>query len=209
MSAAMKAELRAIYQTQKIDLVREDLPDLVEDCLDGTERMKKIVLGLKGFARKDASEQRLSDINQCIEEALTIAWNELKYKAEVNRNFSPLPQTMCCPQQLAQVFIILLVNAAHAITEKGLIDIRSHFSEENIYVEIQDTGCGIPPENLSKIFEPFFTTKARDKGTGLGMGIARDIVTRHKGNISVESTPGQGTCFTLSFPVLQNLTIES
>ena len=197
----LRSELGAVYSAEKIELAREDLPDLVEDCLDGTERMRKIVLGLKSFARRDDDEEKLADINQCIEEAITISWNELKYKAEVERDFVELPQTCCNPHQLTQVFIILLVNAAHAIEHQGNIRIVTRRAGEGIKVAISDTGCGIPPENLEKIFEPFFTTKKQGQGTGLGMGIAREIVERHKGTIEVVSEPGSGTCFTLRFPL--------
>ncbi len=199
-----KSNLQTVYTEQKINLVREDLHELIEDCLDGTERMRKIVLGLKSFARKDDGEQKFADINLCVEEALTISWNEIKYKAEVERNFNDLPQTFCSPQQLTQVFIILLVNAAHAIEDRGRIYITTRHSDAGNEVIIRDTGCGIAPENLGKIFEPFFTTKEQGQGTGLGMGIARDIIDRHQGRIAVQSTLGEGTCFTLQFPVLQS-----
>ncbi len=201
--------LSEVHKKQKIDLVREDLPDLVADCLDGTERMTKIVLGLKGFARKDDGVQKLADINQCLEEAISLSWNELKYKAEVERDFADLPQTYCCPQQICQVFVILLVNAAHAIDKTGKISISTRPIAQNVDIVVRDTGCGIAPENLTKIFEPFFTTKEIGKGTGLGMGIAREIMTRHQGSITVESELGRGTTFALRLPVLQKATLSA
>lgn len=202
MPDAVRATLSSVRKKQKIALLSEDLPELVNDCLDGTERMKKIVTGLKSFARKDDSEQKLADINQCIEDAITVSWNEIKYKAQIERNFEELPQTFCYPQQLSQVFMNLLVNAAHAIARQGTISIRTRHVEDLIEVAIQDTGCGIPQENLEKIFEPFFTTKEHNKGTGLGMCIARDIVERHQGTLQVMSEEGRGTTFVLRFPVL-------
>jgi len=204
----LKSEFEGLRKKQKIALLSEDLPELVSDCLDGTERMKKIVTGLKSFARKDDSEQRLADINLCIEDAITVSWNELKYKAQVERDFGDLPQTFCYPQQLSQVFMNLLINAAHAIEKQGTISIHTRHRDDSNEVIVKDSGCGISPENLAKIFEPFFTTKEQGKGTGLGMSIAREIIDRHQGTIEVESELGTGTTFVLKFPVLPICTGE-
>jgi len=203
MPDSLKAHLSTARKKQKIALLIEDLPELVTDCLDGTERIKKIVTGLKSFARKDDSVQQLADINQCIEDAITVSWNEIKYKAQIERDFGDLPQTFCYPQQLSQVFMNLLVNAAHAIEKQGVISIRTRNGNDINEVMIKDTGCGIATENLEKIFEPFYTTKKQNKGTGLGMCISRDIVERHQGTIKIESHVGEGTTFVLKFPVLQ------
>ncbi len=185
----------------KLDYVLEDSQDLIEESLEGTERVKKIVQNLKTFSRVDEAEIQCSDINQCLESTINIAWNEIKYKATLNREFSEIPDINCNPQQLNQVFLNLLINASHAIEDKGEITVKSWSDDTAVHVSITDTGKGIPPENLSNIFEPFFTTKEVGKGTGLGLSISYDIVKKHQGEILVESEIGQGTTFTVKLPI--------
>jgi two-component system NtrC family sensor kinase len=137
-----------------------------------------------------------------LESTLTIAWNELKYKVTVNREYGQLPRVRCNLGQLNQVFLNILVNAAHAIEELGEIRIATWAEEQLIKVTISDNGGGIPSENVKRIFDPFFTTKEVGKGTGLGLSIAYDIiVNKHGGNIDVTSEQGLGTTFTISLPV--------
>jgi|EPASupsiteSAE347_1022098.scaffolds.fasta_scaffold11363_2 signal transduction histidine kinase len=185
----------------KIDYIMKDIPEMILETQEGVERIKSIVRDLKCFSRVDESEQKLSDINQCLESTLNIAKNELKYKAKVRREYGELPQILCYPQQLNQVFMNLLVNAAHAIDSQGEITVRSWSAGERIFVSISDTGCGIPGQQLAHIFEPFFTTKEAGKGTGLGLSISNEIVRNHGGEIRVESEPGKGSTFTVSIPV--------
>jgi signal transduction histidine kinase len=187
----------------KLDYVIEDTTDLLHESLDGAKRVTEIVRNLKSFSRIDEEKVTLSDINECIETTLKIIWNELKYKTTVNKEYGDLPPTLCNPQELNQVFMNLLVNAAQAIDQKGEITIRTCNGEGFIRVVIADTGCGIPRENLDKIFEPFFTTKEVGKGTGLGMSIAYDIIKKHNGEISVVSEVGKGTTFTIAIPVAE------
>ncbi len=193
--AARQAESRKRF---KIDFTLGDIDDLVRESLEGCERVKKIVQDLKGFSRVDQAREQTVDIHECIDSTINIVWNELKYKTKVMRDYQARRPVTCFPQQLNQVFMNLLVNAAHAIEKEGLITIKTWQDEGFAYVSIADTGCGIPPENLSHIFEPFFTTKEVGKGTGLGLSIAYDIVTKnHHGEIRVESQVGQGTTFTI------------
>ena len=206
LAAAERTSLEEERRQCKIDFLLEDIPALLEECLDGTGRIEKIVQGLKSFARVDDNERQLADLNQCLESAVTIAWNELKYKATLERDFAELPQTLCYPQQLSQVFMNLLVNAAHAIENQGQITIRTAFEQNRLRVVISDTGCGISPANLERIFEPFFTTKEPGKGTGLGMSIAREIINKHEGTIQVSSEVGRGTTFTVELPLQQPTT---
>ena len=186
----------------KIDYIIEDIKDLINESLEGAERVKKIVQDLKTFSRVDEAEYKMADINECIESTLNIVWNELKYKATVTKEYGDIPLTKCYPQQLSQVFMNLLVNAAHAIEKQGEIKIKTWADDGWIYITVSDTGCGIPKENLSKIFEPFFTTKEVGKGTGLGLSIAYDIIKKHNGEISVDSEVGKGTTFTIKIPVV-------
>lgn len=185
----------------KIDMLKDDVKDLISESLDGAGRVKKIVQDLKSFSRVDHVELQDADINECLETTLNIVWNELKYKAEVKREYGDIPLTRCYPQQLNQVFMNLLINASHAIEEHGYIKIRSWQDDGYIKVAISDTGCGIPQENITKLFEPFFTTKETGKGTGLGLSISYDIVKKHNGEILVESEPGRGSTFTVCIPV--------
>lgn len=195
------AALTQLRRKLKIDLIREDIGEIVEDSLEGTERIRRIVLGLKNFSRKEAEELQPVDINKVLEETLSLCWNELKYKAEVERDFGNLPQISGLPQKLSQVFLNLLVNAAQAIKERGKIGVQSRLVGHQIEVEISDTGCGIPEESLNEIFEPFFTTKEAGVGTGLGLAILQDIVSQHQGEVKVRSLVGEGTTFTVCLPV--------
>ncbi len=187
----------------KIDAMLADLPGLLDESLDGAERVRVIVQNLKNFSRGDAAVWAMADINQCLETTLSIVWNELKYKATVEKDYGELPLTFCSPQQLNQVFMNLLVNGAQAITGQGTIRIRTESHDASILVTIADTGCGMSLETCKRIFEPFFTTKEVGRGTGLGLSIAYDIVRAHHGEISVVSEPGRGTIFTVRIPVQQ------
>ncbi|MBU4262514.1 MAG: response regulator [Proteobacteria bacterium] len=195
------AELAAARKNSKIDFLVEDSKDILIECLEGVGRIKKIVEGLKTFSRKDQNTSCLANVNDCLENALTVAWNELKYKATVEKDYGDIPLIRCYPNQLAQVFMNLLVNAAHAIDNQGMIRIKTFTENDLIVVSITDTGCGISPEIQNKIFAPFFTTKKAGVGTGLGLSIVTEIVARHGGEISVESEVGKGSTFTISIPV--------
>jgi two-component system NtrC family sensor kinase len=205
LSGQAPEQLADLIQEQrrqfKIDFIIKDLPEMISETLDGVERIKSIVRDLKCFSRVDESEQKLTDINHCLESTLNIVNNELKYKAQVKREYGDLPQLLCCPQQLGQVFMNLLINAGHAIDTKGEVTIQSWAAEGRIFVSISNTGSGIPEQQLSRIFEPFFTTKKAGKGTGLGLSISNEIVRNHGGEIRVESESGKGSTFTVSIPL--------
>jgi len=183
-----------------IDFVLNDISDLVKESREGTERIKKIVLDLKDFAHPGEDRPQLADINRNIESTLNVVWNELKYKTTVTKDYGDLPEVECYPQQLNQVFVNLLVNAAQAIEKQGEIKIVTGADDGYVEIRISDTGKGIPEENLSKIFDPFFTTKEVGKGTGLGLNVAYNIIKKHNGTIDVESTVGKGTTFTIRIP---------
>ncbi|HIJ90317.1 MAG: response regulator [Desulfobulbaceae bacterium] len=138
----------------KIDFILQDIEGLIAESQDGCNRIKTIVSNLKCFSRTDKEEAQLVNINDNIETTLTIVWNELKYKAQVVKEFGELPLSRCLPQQLNQVFMNLLVNAAHAMESQGIITIRTWTEDNAIFISITDTGKGIPKENLTKIFEP-------------------------------------------------------
>ena len=202
LPAVRIGEIAKQRKALKVDFITDDLRSLISETLDGAERIKKIVQDLKGFSRLDEVEQKIADINAGLESTINIVWNELKYKAEVKKHYGDLPQTKCNPGQLNQVFMNLLVNAAHAIENRGEIAIRTWADGSAINVSVSDTGCGIPEDNIKRIFEPFFTTKEVGKGTGLGLSIAYDIVKKHNGSIDVQSAIGKGTTFTVTIPVV-------
>ncbi|MCW3701598.1 ATP-binding protein, partial [Burkholderia cenocepacia] len=127
--------------------------------------------------------------------------NELKYKADIVRDYGDVPHVECLPSQLNQVFMNLLVNAAQAIPERGVITIRTSSDGEQVSIAISDTGAGMTPDVVRRIFDPFFTTKPVGQGTGLGLSVSHGSVERHRGAIDVTSEPGRGTTFRIRLPV--------
>ncbi|RMF17026.1 MAG: PAS domain-containing sensor histidine kinase [Gammaproteobacteria bacterium] len=185
------------------DFIQEDLSDLIAESREGAERVKRIVQDLKDFSHVDKAEWQLADLHKGLDSTLNVVWNEVKYKAEVIKEYGNLPEVECIASQLNQVFMNLIVNAAHAIEERGTITIRTGCKGDEVFVSVSDTGCGIPEQNLTKLFEPFFTTKPVGKGTGLGLSLSYSIVQRHQGRIEVESEVGRGTTFTVWLPIRQ------
>ena len=194
-------ELKILEKKLKLDYLIEDTTDLIDESLDGSERVQTIVKNLKTFSRIDQNELQSIDLNNCIDDTINIIWNELKYKASLEKNYGELPFITCLPQQLGQVFMNLMINASHAIDTKGIIEICSWADKDKVYASVSDDGGGIPKENLARIFEPFFTTKDVGKGTGLGLSMVYDIIKGHQGEITVESELGTGTTFTIALPI--------
>jgi signal transduction histidine kinase len=180
--------------------IADELPQLLKDSQDGIERIQKIVSDLKTFSRQDKGLVAPADLNDILDRSINISWNEIKYKAELVKKYEKLPQVECNAQQIGQVFINLLVNAAQAIKKQGVIVLKTYQDDARVFMEISDTGSGIPPENLNRIFEPFFTTKEVGKGTGLGLSISYEVIKKHKGVIDVKSEIGKGTTFIVSLP---------
>ncbi len=198
-------ELPAVDQVKSerdFAFVKEDIFHLVAESKEGLGRVRKIVQDLKSFSRVGEQEWQEADLHQGLDSTLNIVWNELKYKCKVVKEYGDIPRVHCLISQLNQVFMNLLVNAGHAIETQGTITIRTAMhGEDNICVEVSDTGKGIAPEHMTRIFEPFFTTKPVGKGTGLGLSLSYSIVQRHNGRIEVESQPGQGSTFRVILPV--------
>ena len=197
-------ELNAKRADLDIDYIIEDVVHLIKESLEGCYRVKKIVMDLKSFSRVDEEDYHSADINECIESTINIVWNELKYKAKLNKELGNIPPTKCNAQQLNQVFMNLLVNASQAIKKQGNILVKTWQENNSILVNISDTGCGIPGNNIQRIFEPFFTTKEVGKGTGLGLSITYDIIKKHNGDITVQSEEGKGTTFTVKIPIVED-----
>ena len=151
---------------------------------------------------ESTQEWQLANLHQGIDSTLNIVNNEIKYRADVVKEYGVLPLVECLPSQLNQVFMNLMVNAAHAMGDKhGTITIRTGVSGDQVWLEFADTGSGIAKENLSRIFDPFFTTKPVGKGTGLGLSLTYGILQKHHGHIEVQSELGKGTVFRILLPI--------
>jgi two-component system NtrC family sensor kinase len=183
------------------DFVVKDSRQLLRESADGLQRVKEIVQGLKDFSRVGETGWLWADLHQGLESTLKIVRNEVKYKAEVLRDFGELPPVYCIPSQINQVFMNLLLNAAQAIDSHGHITLRTGCNGDTVWVEVQDDGCGIAPDKIDRVFEPFYTTKPVGKGTGLGLSLAWGIVQRHQGTLNLTSEPGKGSTFRVSLRV--------
>ncbi|OGU11091.1 MAG: hypothetical protein A2X61_00255 [Ignavibacteria bacterium GWB2_35_12] len=205
------AEFNKLKNDYDIDFLMEEIPVAIDRTQNGIKRVSKIVLAMKNFAHPSAKQKALSNINQGVDVTVTISRNEWKYIAELETRLEPdLPLVQCTIDEINQVILNMIVNAAHAIEEaigkdtgkQGKITIETKSDNEFVYIILHDTGKGIPQEIQSRIFDPFFTTKEVGKGTGQGLAIAHDIiVNKHKGEITVESEVGKGTTFTLKLPI--------
>lgn len=200
-------EVRRLKAEHDHPYIVEDLPKLIRESKDGLERVRKIIIDLKDFSRVGESEWQWADLEQGLDSTINIVWNELKYKADVERQYRGLPPINCLPSQLNQVFMNLLLNAAQAIDGHGKIVIRTGSDADDfgvvvaVWVEIEDSGRGMSPEVQKRVFEPFFTTKQVGQGTGLGLSISFGIIERHHGRIDVRSQPGRGTTFHITLPI--------
>ncbi len=189
-------------KTLEIPMILSDGASLIAESQDGVERVERIVHDLKSFIRLDATEYESTDLTTCLEGALTMVANELKYVATVVKEYELLPRILCHPGQLNQVFLNLLTNAGHAVADMpaGRITLKTRQDDDFVYSSVTDNGHGIPHELKERIFEAFFTTKEEGKGTGLGLSISCDIINKHHGELLMESIVGVGTTFTVKLP---------
>ena len=199
-NADLLANIEMAKTEADFEFLRGDMVNLINESLEGVQRVKTIVENLKDFSRVDTAEWSFANLEQGLENTLSIVWNEIKYKADVVKEYAGLPEIECIASQMNQVFMNLLINAAQAIETHGTITARTGSDDNTVWVEIEDTGKGIKPEHLNKIFEPFFTTKPVGKGTGLGLSLAYGIVNRHHGRIVVCSEVDKGATFRVSLP---------
>jgi signal transduction histidine kinase len=201
------AALAADADTICLDDLVERVPAASDRVVDGLDRIASIVRSMKEFSHP-SQDAALADVQRGLEATIQIARNEYKYVADVVTEFSPLPDVLCQIGELNQVFLNIIVNAAHAIAdhskdgERGTIRVRTWADTAWAYIAISDTGGGIPAAIRDKIFDPFFTTKEVGKGTGQGLAIARGVVVdRHAGRIDVAVDDGRGTTFTIAIPL--------
>lgn len=199
---ALAEDAAALGERIKLGFILNDMEPLIAESQSGLDRVKKIVMDLKTFTRADSKDgMDFADLNEVLEGTVSVVWNEIKYKAQVVKEFGGLPKVFCNRQQMGQVFINILVNAAQAMKDTGTITLRTYTKDEHICVDIEDTGTGIPADVIDHIFDPFFTTKEVGQGTGLGLGISYDIIKKHGGRIDVSTQLGVGTCFTIRLPL--------
>jgi len=206
---AMKllGEIQHFIKKEKINFIMEDIVDLADESLDGVNRVVNITQNMKAYSHKDDATLDYIDLNANLDATLTILRNELKYKVEIIKDYGELPKIKCYPQQMSQVFMNILANAAQAIKEQGSITLKTRLvkkgrrrNDDVAQIKITDTGIGISKEKILKIFDPFYTTKPVGKGTGLGLSITWEIIQKHGGAIYADSEEGLGTTFTITLP---------
>jgi two-component system NtrC family sensor kinase len=202
------AEIGRLDANLDSEYLLKEIPEALSQTLDGVERVVTIVRAMKEFAHPENRGMIPADLNKALVNTLTVARNELKYVADVETEFGDLPLVICSLSDINQVFLNLLVNAAHAIGDvvgdtgrKGTIRLQTGMEGSMVVISVADTGGGIPAGIRNRIFDPFFTTKQVGRGTGQGLAIARSVVDRHKGTLTFESEVGKGTTFYIRLPI--------
>jgi signal transduction histidine kinase len=205
----MAVEIARAEEEADLPYLVENLPKAIDRSLEGLDRVSTIVRSMKEFAHPEQREMTTVDLNHALESTLIIARSEYKYVADVTTDLGDLPQVLCYAGELNQVFLNILVNAAHAIAskvkdtnERGTITVRTRREGTSVVVSIGDTGTGIPRKIWERVFDPFFTTKEVGKGTGQGLAIAHSVVVdKHGGQLTFESEEGKGTTFCIRLPI--------
>jgi two-component system, NtrC family, sensor kinase len=190
------------------EFLEHQIPLALARSIEGVERVTDIVRAMKEMSHPDRAEMVAANLNQALENALVVTRKEYREIADIELHLGSLPEVLCHPGELQQVFMNLIVNAAHAVEEvalrtgtRGLIRLTTRVEGEQVLIEVADSGCGIPASIQDRIFDPFFTTKPVGKGTGQGLSISRSIIERHRGALSVQSTPERGSVFSISLPL--------
>lgn len=204
-SGAMPAiRLSALWQELDLDFLKQDIPLLLGESREGIIRVKNIVQSLRDFACiDDSNDWHWETPQRCLDNTLEVLRGSLPGSIEVIREYGDVPEIECRPSRLNQAFMNILLNAAQSIEGQGTIRVRTGQANEQVWVEIGDSGSGIAPEILSRIFEPFFTTKPVGSGTGLGLSATFNIIEQHGGQIEAESTLGKGTLVRIRLPIRQ------
>lgn len=196
--------LRRLKQEVDLDGLREDIPVLMRETKEGISRVHQIVRDLRDFSQIDCIEAwQWTDLQKNLDATINVMRSELERKAELVKEYGDLPPIECLPRQLNQVFMNLLRNAAQSMDdgERGRITVRTGRDSDKVWVEVSDTGCGIPPDSLPHLFDPFFTTKPVGQGTGLGLSLSYGAVRTHAGDIAVSSDVGTGSIFRVTLPI--------
>jgi signal transduction histidine kinase len=197
--------LKKLKTKYDFDFIQQDIQVLIQESLEGSQRVKNVVQNLRNFSRLDEAAMKWANLHEGLDSTLLLLNNELKNRIEVHKDYHPLPPVYCHPGNINQVFMNILLNAIQAIEEQGNIWIRTEHKADQVEIAIQDDGKGIPVNNRNKVFDPFFTTKPVGKGTGLGLSISYNIIKEHHGQISFSSQEGAGTTFIIRLPVSPDL----
>ena len=198
--------VEAIKVRINYDKLMDDLDAIVSDCREGAERIRDVVQNLRLFSRLDEAELKRVDLHEGIDSTIRLlSQYYTSGRMMLRRDYGDLPLVSCYASQLNQVWMNLLSNAAQAVSGKGEVRITTNLEANWAVIAIRDSGCGIPQDLLARIFDPFFTTKPVGEGTGLGLSISYGIIERHGGTITVESTAGSGTTFTVRIPTALGL----
>jgi len=205
LSEEHKQKIKEIKEEIDLEFLKDDLPELIRSCQEGTERTKNIVLDLKNFSRLEEAVINNVDLPREIDTTLNILHNKFKNKITVHKEYQEnLPYVEGFGGQLNQVFMNILDNAAFAIKEKGDVWIRLKADADNAIIEFEDNGCGMDEKTVKKVFDPFFTTKEVGQGTGLGMAISYKVIKNHQGSIELKSKLNEGTKFVIKLPLRMN-----
>lgn len=208
-SAELTSELHQAEKEADLAYLFEEVPKALSQSVEGVGQVARIVRAMKDFAHPGSESKAPADIVKSLENVLVVARNEFKLVAGVETHFEELPLVVCQIGEINQVFLNLLVNAAHAVSDRvkgtagrGTITIRARQDGADVLVSIEDTGGGIPQALHSRIFDPFFTTKEVGRGTGQGLAICRSfVVDRHAGSLTFETVVGVGTTFQVRLPI--------
>jgi signal transduction histidine kinase len=202
------ARLGELEQTSDLEYLCENMPLALTRTVEGLERVTTLVRSMKEFAHPDGQDKALADLNSALQSTIVISKNEYRFVADVETDLGELPAVACYVSELNQVFLNIIVNAAHAIAdvvgpsgERGKIRITTRIDGCDAVIAISDTGGGIPEHVGNRVFEPFFTTKEVGRGTGQGLSIARTVVEKHGGSLTFEAAAGVGTTFLIRLPV--------
>ena len=198
------AELLKEWQESKESInyifMAKDSSDLLKESREGIEKIKKIVFNLRAFSSPDRGTMGSINLEVLFDSMLNLVWNEIKYKVELRRDYKNVESVVCNPQEISQVFVNLMLNAAQSIKERGIITIKTYMKDDFVCFDVMDNGCGISPEHARQIFDPFFTTKPVGRAMGLGLSISYDIIRKHMGQITFKTKLGEGTTFTVMMP---------
>lgn len=193
-----KHKIELIRQGSELDYIREDVPSLMRETLQGTKRITSIANSLRYFANPDVSTRKSLDVNECVQHAQKLI-NNKDQLAEINNTLEDIPTTLGLPMLLSQALANIIQNAIDAQKGNSKVSIRTHHQGQHIFIDIADNGPGIEKQHFPELFKPFYSTKPGKNG--LGLGIAKHIIDQHKGQIHLESSPGRGTCVQITLPI--------
>lgn len=207
-TAANVEELKQLKHRLEYGYIRDDIQALIAESEEGIDRIKKIISALKDFSYVQEEGFQKVDLHHGIESTLNIAINEIKYKADVVKAYGEIPMVECNASQINQVILNLLTNSAQAMGSFGNITIRTGHEDVWVWLEVEDSGCGMEQSVIERMFEPFFTTKPMGQGTGLGLSLSSSIIEKHSGRLDVHSTPGAGSRVRVWLPIEQRHSVD-